>query len=206
MTVDEVAALRAEVAELRELVRSVLPKTEPWIPPHATLAGSAKIHPTVRLRCRADTPISIGARTSIYAGTELTGPVTIGSGCFINRDGYLRPGTILGDRVFVGPFVRLITDGHELEGSEQRAGKNTSQPIVVGDGAWIGAGSTVLGGVTIGAGTIVAAGSLVNKDFPDNALVGGVPARIIRFLKDEPTPRAPRQAPDNRRSRQGPDL
>jgi maltose O-acetyltransferase len=119
--------------------------------------------------------------------------VTIGEGCFINKDGYLRPGTTLGNWVFLGPFVRLITDGHEVGLPGKRAGANTSLPIHVGDGAWIGAGSTVLGGVTIGAGAIVAAGSVVTKNVPSNTLVGGVPAQFIKHLNDETAPTFPEE-------------
>ena len=46
--------------------------------------------------------------------------------------------------------------------------------------SWIGMGATILSGVTIGDGAIIAAGSVVNKDVPANALVGGVPARVLR--------------------------
>lgn len=193
MGTDELAELRAEVAELRRLVKSVLPKTSPRIPEHARVGERMRIDPTVQLLCNAANPISIGDGTAIYRGTEITGPVVIGEGCFINRDGYIRPGVTLGNWVFLGPFVRLITDGHEIGAPGKRAGKNTSLPITVGDGAWIGAGSTVIGGVTIGAGAVVAAGSLVNKDVPANTIVGGVPARVIRELNDETAPTLPRE-------------
>ncbi|WP_235504753.1 acyltransferase [Arthrobacter sp. Leaf141] len=96
--------------------------------------------------------------------------------------GYIRPGTVIEDRVFLGPFVRLITDTHELAGPQQRAGKNVAPPITIGAGTWIGAGATVLGGVTIGPGCMVAAGAVVTRDVPANTLVGGVPASVIRQM------------------------
>lgn len=48
--------------------------------------------------------------------------------------------------------------------------------------AWIGAGATILPGVTIGKNAIVAAGAVVNKDVPDTAIVGGIPARLIKMI------------------------
>ncbi len=129
--------------------------------------------------------ISVGDRTTIYRGGELLGPVTIGNDVFINRDVYIRPMTTIGDRVNIGPFVRLITDTHEIGEHRKRAGAGRNDPISVGDGTWIGAGAIVVGGVTIGAGAVIAAGSVVATDVPDDVLVGGVPARVLRQLEPD---------------------
>lgn len=59
-------------------------------------------------------------------------------------------------------------------------GYQKSAPIMIGDHVWIGFGATILGGVTIGDGAIVAAGAVVTKDVPPKALVGGVPAKVLR--------------------------
>ncbi|RAX43840.1 hypothetical protein DQ354_18685 [Arthrobacter sp. AQ5-06] len=82
----------------------------------------------------------------------------------------------------IGPFVRLVTDSHELGPSAKRGGANKWPPIVIGDGTWIGASVTVLGGVTIGKGCVIAAGAVVVHDIPDNSLAGGVPAKVIKKL------------------------
>ena len=58
----------------------------------------------------------------------------------------------------------------------------TCKPVHIKRNAWIGIGSTILPGVTIGENAIVAAGAVVAKDVPDNAMVGGVPAKIIKML------------------------
>jgi acetyltransferase-like isoleucine patch superfamily enzyme len=60
----------------------------------------------------------------------------------------------------------------------------TKGPIVVGDHAWVGAGVIVLSGVRIGKGAVVAAGSVVTHDVPDNAIVAGVPARLVKMRDD----------------------
>lgn len=57
--------------------------------------------------------------------------------------------------------------------------------IHVGDDVWIGGNATILPGVTIGSNVVVAAGAVVTRDVPDSALVGGVPAKVLRELEDD---------------------
>ncbi|NHI17462.1 DapH/DapD/GlmU-related protein [Microbacterium excoecariae] len=142
---------------------------------------TARVDKTVRFN-HGSSDVRVGARTKIYRGGEFTGPVAIGEDAFINRDAYVRPHTTIGDRVNLGPFVRLVTDSHAIGPHERRAGTVRHDPIVLGDGCWIGASATVLGGVTVGAGAIVAAGAIVTEDVPDDVLVAGVPARVVRRL------------------------
>lgn len=88
----------------------------------------------------------------------------------------------IGDRCDIGPGVKFITGGHLMGNSQRRAGAGTAKSIVIGNGTWVGAESTILGGVTIGEGCIVAAGSVVTKDVPPNVLVAGVPASVKKQL------------------------
>ena len=62
-------------------------------------------------------------------------------------------------------------------------------PLVVGDGAWLGAGVTVLDGMRIGIGSVVGAGSVVTRDIPDYAVAVGVPARVIGYREGYETDR-----------------
>lgn len=144
------------------------------------IAADAKIDESVRI---VGKNVVIGKTVKIYRGGEIIGPdVSIGEGTFINRDVCIRPGVTIGERVNLGPFVRLITDNHDLGTHARRAGKVRTDAIRIGDGAWIGASVTVLPGVTVGAGAVVAAGAVVVDDVPDDVLVGGVPARMIKRL------------------------
>ncbi|MTE22743.1 DapH/DapD/GlmU-related protein [Microbacterium sp. ZXX196] len=143
---------------------------------------TARVDETVRFNHGREA-VRIGPGTRIYRGSELTAPVTVGTDVFINRDAYVRPHTTIGDRVNLGPFVRLVTDSHAIGPHERRAGTVRHDPIVLGDGCWIGASATVLGGVTVGAGAIVAAGAIVTEDVPEDVVVAGVPARVVRRLE-----------------------
>jgi acetyltransferase-like isoleucine patch superfamily enzyme len=152
--------------------------------PYVTLDEGATIAPGVRIMAPTpDHAVHLGQHVKIYRGNEILGPVTIGNGSFINRDGYVRAKVTIGSRVAIGAYCRLVTDDHELGGPSQRAGKLFVAPIVIEDGVFIGANVTVVGGVTVGAGSIVGAGAVVVKDVPPNTVVGGVPARVIRTLE-----------------------
>lgn len=182
MLESRIAELERQVAEMSRVLERLSAPRALYLPPFAKVGEGVKIDPTVTLWCSEDKPIVIGDGARIYRGAELLGPVTIGNGGMINRDAYIRPQTTIGDRVFFGPFVRVLTDGHEVGAESQRAGRNMVRPTSIGDGTWVGGGAIILGGVTIGAGCIVAAGSVVVKDVPDNTLVAGVPARFVRTL------------------------
>ena len=58
-----------------------------------------------------------------------------------------------------------------------------AKPVTIGNDVWIGANCTILPGVTIGNNVVVAAGAVVTKDVPDNCVVGGVPAKIIKEME-----------------------
>ncbi len=108
---------------------------------------------------------------------------TFGRDCFVNFGcTFLALGGItIEDDVFIGPHCVLATEYHP-ENPETRHSLLT-KPIVVKRNAWLGANVTVLAGVTIGENAIVAAGSVVTKDVPDNMVVAGSPARVVREIK-----------------------
>ena len=108
---------------------------------------------------------------------------TFGKGSFVNFGcTFLALGGItIGEGVFIAPHCVLATEYHP-EDLETRHTLLT-KPIVVKKNAWIGASATILAGVTIGENAIVAAGAVVTKDVPDKAVVGGVPAKVIKMIK-----------------------
>jgi acetyltransferase-like isoleucine patch superfamily enzyme len=108
--------------------------------------------------------------------------ITIGKNVFVNHACTFmdRGGITIEDNVLIGPKVNLITTNHPINPAERRA--TISHPIVIKKGAWIGVGATILPGVTVGENSIVAAGAIVSKDVPDNTIVGGIPAKIIKSI------------------------
>ncbi len=74
-------------------------------------------------------------------------------------------------------FIEIIEFGHPLEGLSLR-----ESPIVIGDDVWIGFNSIILKGVSIGDRSIIASGSVVTKNFPENCIIAGNPAKVIKYL------------------------
>lgn len=109
----------------------------------------------------------------------------IGKNVFINFDcTFLDLGGItLEDGVLIAPRVSLLSEGHPVEPGARHS--LIPKPIHIKKNAWIGAGATILQGVTIGENAVVAAGAVVSKDVPDNTIVGGIPAKVIRDISEE---------------------
>lgn len=89
----------------------------------------------------------------------------------------------IGDYCMIGPNTLITTVGHPLSPSRRRAKMAYGKPVTIGDDVWIGGNVTILPGVTIGSNVVIAAGAVVSKDVPDNCVVGGVPAKIIKRIE-----------------------
>lgn len=139
--------------------------------------------------------ITIGKNTNIHPTTIIRNGknVKVGDNCLINHNNLLQPGKgpngyiKIGNYVHTGANVMFLAFNHgfyttEIPTKEQ---DYMDAPIVVEDDVWIGGGSIILSGVTIEKGAIVAAGAVVNKDVPPYAIIGGVPAKVLKYRNIE---------------------
>ena len=108
--------------------------------------------------------------------------ITVGKNVFINACCHFQDhgGVSLGDGCQIGHNVVFATLNHGLAPEDRQT--TYPAPITLGKNVWVGSNSTILQGVTIGDNAVIAAGAVVTKDVPENTIVGGVPARIIRKI------------------------
>ncbi|MDE6053218.1 MAG: sugar O-acetyltransferase [Lachnospiraceae bacterium] len=116
--------------------------------------------------------------------TDFGKNITIGKDVFINSGCHFQDqgGIEIGDGALIGHNVVLATINHDLNPKENR--KNHYAPIKIGAHVWIGSNATVLPGVTIGDYAVVAAGAVVTRDVPAMTVVGGVPAKVLKKVKE----------------------
>ena len=132
----------------------------------------------------------IGKTSNIHATVIMRQAynIEIGEHCLINHNNVLQAGKVdgkikIGNYVHTGADVMIIAFNHgfdtrDIPTIEQDYYDGT---ITIGDDVWIGGGASILAGVTIGKGAIIAGGAVVNKDVPEYAIVGGIPARVIKY-------------------------
>ena len=102
----------------------------------------------------------------------------VGIMCEVNGD------VTIGKDVMMGPEVVIYTSGHkydDLDVPMMQQGSTEQRPVVIEDDVWIGRRAIIMGGVHIGKGAIIGAAAVVTKDVPAYAVVGGVPAKILKM-------------------------
>jgi len=132
---------------------------------------------------------TIDDNTKIGTFVEVQKNAFIGKNCKIQSHTFICEGVTIEDNVFVGHGVTFINDKYPRATNESGGLQSESDwkvvPTVVKKGASIGSGSTILCNVTIGEKAIVGSGSVVTNDVPENTIVAGNPARIVRRTENE---------------------
>jgi acetyltransferase-like isoleucine patch superfamily enzyme len=125
----------------------------------------------------------LGERSYVAAGAYLSGSLRAGRDCTINAYTVVRGDITLGNAVRIGAHTSLIGFNHTFDDPDVEVHRqaHTAKGITIGDDVWIGSHVVVLDGVTVGDKAVLAAGAVVTKDVPSGAVVGGNPARVIKW-------------------------
>jgi acetyltransferase-like isoleucine patch superfamily enzyme len=130
--------------------------------------------------------VYVGHRAMLNGDTRNT--LVVGNGSWIGPDCYLHSGggIRIGANVGIAPRVMILTSKHDQtpKGTPLIFGKLELAPVEIGDGCDIGLGAIFLPGTRLGSGVLVGAGAVVSGEFPDDVVIAGVPARILRERGD----------------------
>jgi len=131
----------------------------------------------------------VGDGSRVGAFVEIQKNARVGRNCKISSHSFICEGVTIEDNVFIGHGVTFINDAYPRattpDGAPQTEKDWSVEPTLVKKGASIGSGATILSNLVIGENALVGAGSAVTRDVPDNAIVAGNPARLLRFIAQE---------------------
>lgn len=132
--------------------------------------------------------VMIKPSTSIFKGLE---NIYIGDNVRIARYAVIyttKARVFIGNKVGIAPYLKIITGNHQVtdighfmfDADTPKKPENDQDVVIEGD-SWFGINVTILSGVTIGRGTVIAAGAVVNKSCPPYSIIGGVPAKVLKY-------------------------
>jgi acetyltransferase-like isoleucine patch superfamily enzyme len=144
-----------------------------------------------------ETVVMHGAVLHVYNFRDLPNAgIKIGRNSLIGEYSVVRGqgGVEIGDRVYTSPFTQIIAVNHVFDDPNRPFVEQgiTAEGIVIEDDVWLGAGAVITDGVRVGKGAVVAAGAVVTKDVSPHTVVGGVPARPIKFIDGSVPPQPDR--------------
>lgn len=132
--------------------------------------------------------LELGPSSYIAAQAYVTGELRTGRNCTINPFGVVRGEVTLGDAVRVGAHTSILAFNHTMADPEVEVFRQpiSVRGVTIGKDVWIGSHVVILDGVTVGDRAVIAAGAVITKDVPSGAIVGGNPAKVLRWRVPNP--------------------
>lgn len=153
----------------------------------ASIANNANINALCRKEVVIGSNFKLGEHGIIECSgviSELGEELVIGDNVGISANAFLgvRGRVEIGQNTIIGPYFSLHSENHTFSDCSIpiKYQPTSRKGIVIGENCWIGAKVTILDGVTIGNDCVISAGAVVTHSFPDNQVIGGVPARVLK--------------------------
>jgi acetyltransferase-like isoleucine patch superfamily enzyme len=204
MTATSQSLVSAAASALAALIRPIAPVCRMWSRFWRLSSLRARADGQIPVSTQFDGPIRTAGRPRIDLGQHCrlgagTFFETVGGAIRLGRNVRINAGCILvaysqiviGDECLIGEYVSIRDADHGSEpGSPMRLQPHRSAPIRIGNDVWIARGVVILKGVSIGDGAIIAANSVVTRDVPPMAVVGGIPAKLLKHRNGQASPEA----------------
>lgn len=142
----------------------------------------------LRVKTAREFAVSIGDNVNIEKGANISEGTVVGNRSGVGINANLHGPVRIGEDVMMGPDCIIYTSNHEFSDTAipmNKQGFSEIREVVIGNDVWIGGRVIILPGVHIGDGAIIGAGAVVTKDVPAYAVVGGNPAKVLKYRKEE---------------------
>ena len=139
----------------------------------------------VRYVCARGIARKCGRNVNVQRGASFGHSLEIGDNSGLGENCRIGSNTRIGRGLKMGPDVIICTQNHRY--TRETFEGYVSKPVVIEDNVWIGYRAIILPGVTVGRNAIVGAGAVCMKDVPPYAIVGGVPAQVLKYREDPST-------------------
>jgi len=154
----------------------LIPKLHFWLISKMTNYRSKLMRYTFK---KAGSGLTLYSPACIYGRHNIELGNDVGIGAFVNIWGH--GGITIGDRTLIASNCVITSLSHSYQQKDLRHAPAISKKVIIGSDVWMGAGAIVMPGITIGNGAVVGAGSVVTRDVPENAIVVGNPAKLVKY-------------------------
>jgi maltose O-acetyltransferase len=146
-----------------------------WVPP---------VSKHIRAFCAGLMFDHCGKNVDIGRRVSFSPHITLGDRSGIGDHSYIHGNVRIGSNCMMGPEVTIFSKNHRFDRTDipmNQQGFSEDRDVIIDDDVWIGTKAIIISGVHVGKGSIIAAGAVVTENVPEYAIVGGNPAKILRY-------------------------